>query len=144
MPGPRRLPASLPSRLPAENMAALSCARWLTRVRPGSRSRGGGLGFGGVLLGSLQNSTPYLTGLCVSVAGAGRRPDPRGMEGPVHLRCCARHLARPGKSKAPRVSTITPTPSPEPLPPPPTPTPRPDSCSQSSSSSDGPGRRPRT
>lgn len=48
---PPGLPASLPSRLPAMNMAALSSVRWLTRVRRGA-GRAGRAGVGGLSPGS--------------------------------------------------------------------------------------------
>lgn len=110
--GPRRLLASLPSRLPAKNMAALSSVRWLTRVRPGSRP--GEERAGGRRAFTLLTAVFWIWGLqtrltgCVSVAGAGRRPEPRGMERPVYFGRGALRLAEPGKLKA--RSGLAPTP----------------------------------
>lgn len=67
--------------------------------------RAGGRGSGGIVPGSQRHSgagtpIPDLTGVCVCVAGSGRRPEPRGMEEPVYLGRGASRLAEPGKGRS--------------------------------------------
>lgn len=91
------------ARLPPQKMAALSNVRWLTRVRPGTCWAEGGResrGFAWSFQKRARSARCKGSGCpgsdLVSVAGGGRRSDPRGMERSGNLGSGSRRFSEPG------------------------------------------------